>query len=1235
MRRFKMTLGPLFCVFAISACLVEVSAQTGSQQMPAVQDRDSAASRSAELMKEVTQLFTNKEHEKALLLLDECLVLKETAFGSNSLQVADILFIKGGISRQQGRFSDALPPLQRCLAIEEKLLGKDHPELINVLLVLGLTCKSQGASAPAIDYFERCLSIQEQHPKERRLNVDSLLQNLANLYRTQDDYRRGLSVLERCQKIQEASFGSNSLQVANCLHKQGLIHQDRGDYIRAMDLFKRGLDMRLAVAKEDDDFAICLRDIAVSFRKQGSPAQALPLYLRAVETLDKIKAPDSDKVAGVLGSFASYYQEQGEFENASALYDRCRELMEKKHGADHPSLAALLGSLANLKEALGHYEESLALHKRSLAMTEQAVGTENREYAVGLGNLGEFLLNRGDTAQALHLCQRSLDILEKLLGTNHTDVASAICRLASVEVELGNRAEALSLLRRSLAIREGVLGTQSLDTAYSLNSLASLLGILGDNSTALELYTESLAIIEKVQGAESPGAAAVLENLAVTHKEIGQTRESLALYSRSLAIKQKIYGAEHLEIAGLLANLADLRRIQGEATEAETLYRQSLAMKTKFLGPDHPEVAIALNNLASIYHSSGRTAESISGFSRSSALLRAYLVGQFTRLSGNDALRLFQLALYQAAVTQSACAEAPAQNATAAVAGAEQIAVWKALLEEVQATQAAVEVDQRAATQRLREQLLTTQHQLARLPDEKLEPPQRDARRRELQKELNELEAKLQHSSTRVADSVRERSPSLVDFARNVPNDAVLLDFVEFRRFDFAAKTNAWKEQRFAAYLTFPLAKDSTNLLVERVDLGEAAPINEAVEVLCRRLGAGQYRARDVEPALQRLNARVYSPLARHLTNVAHLIVCPDGPLSRVPFEMLPVPSGGTNRWLVEEKTISYVSSGREVARIAARAASPRSKVQSPRSVVFGNPDFDLKLPDGVLEKGSNGVLLAAAPSQHSTSPSLPHSAALSRSFTGFKFAPLPGAGKEAQAVAGLLGKDCALRLGAQAREAELKKVVSPRVLHIATHGFFLSDQEWNHEILETHEKKHGVSTTGLGVGSSWPGSFGAGPLSSGSSDSRFKDWENPLIRCGLALAGANHFTNADFGMRNAEGEDGILTGLEASLLNLQGTELVILSACQSGAGEVKIGEGVMSLRRAFTIAGAESVLASHWKVSDAATSRLMTEFMRRWRAGTPRAQAWREAQLSLLQSGGEWSHPYFWAAFTLTGKWR
>ena len=429
--------------------------------------------------------------------------------------------------------------------------------------------------------------------------------------------------------------------------------------------------------------------------------------------------------------------------------------------------------------------------------------------------------------------------------------------------------------------------------------------------------------------------------------------------------------------------------------------------------------------------------------------------------------------------------------------------------------------------------------------------------------------------------------------------------------------------------LTFPLAKDATNLVVARVDLGEAAPIDAAVETITRRMSAGEYRAKDLAAALQRVSELVYAPLARQLTNVSHLIVCPDGQLSRLPFEMLSPPSdfGATRparvKYLIEEKTISYVGSGREIVRLAAGQTGPKSKVQGPKSVVMGNPDFDLDLGSARVSRAvadvssaTNG-LEAGRFQQRAGGPRSLRSLELDA--RGMKFAPLPGAGDEARAVAKLLGNDCVLRLGADAREAELKAVQSPRVLHLATHGFFLSDQEFKRTNAFNSWQLAGDVTARRSL---------APPQD---------DWENPLVRCGIALAGANHFSKLETRNPKLETEDGLLTGLEASLLNLQGTELVILSACDSGTGEVKTGEGVMSLRRAFRIAGAESVLASHWQVSDQATSRLMTEFMRRWRGGAPRAQAWREAQLSLLRDTKEkdFSHPYFWAAFTLTGQWR
>jgi CHAT domain-containing protein len=461
-----------------------------------------------------------------------------------------------------------------------------------------------------------------------------------------------------------------------------------------------------------------------------------------------------------------------------------------------------------------------------------------------------------------------------------------------------------------------------------------------------------------------------------------------------------------------------------------------------------------------------------------------------------------------------------------------------------------------------------------------------------------------------VAQTIRERDLNLTDIARSLPPQSALVDFIQHRRYDFVAKTNQWKEQRYAAYLTFSLAHDSTNIVVERVDLGEAVPINEAVEQVSKLMAAGQIAPKRLQPALQRLSDLVYAPLAKHLSNVSHLIVCPDGQLSRVPFEML-LHEG---KYLIETKTISYVTSGREVVRLA----SSKPKSQSSKSLVMGNPDFDFDLksfPEKRVTRVANSNDKARGESGTSAARSSENGLAvtrsLSRDYRGLKFPPLPWAEAEAQSVAKLLGGDGVLRLGAEAREAELKSVQSPRVLDLATHGFFLSDQEFSHANSGSADLLAALGTR----------------LREATTK---EERENPLLRCGIALAGANRSLQ----ITNAGAEDGLLTGLEASLLNLQGTELVILSACDSGAGEVKIGEGVMSLSLAFRIAGAETVLASHWNVSDKATSKLMTEFMHCWREGESRGNAWREAQLSLLHSK-DFSNPFFWSAFTLTGQWR
>lgn len=240
-------------------------------------------------------------------------------------------------------------------------------------------------------------------------------------------------------------------------------------------------------------------------------------------------------------------------------------------------------------------------------------------------------------------------------------------------------------------------------------------------------------------------------------------------------------------------------------------------------------------------------------------------------------------------------------------------------------------------------------------------------------------------------------------------------------------------------------------------------------------------------------------------------------------------------------------------------------------------------------------------------------------------FTPLPGTAKEASALGSILLKPNVLT-GPQATEAALKRVSAPSVLHVATHGFFLPDPP-----------RPPADARGLTLR---VGQAAAGP---GLPSRR----TNPLLRAGIALAGANQAGSGD-------GEDGVLTALEAVGLDLWGTKLVVLSACETGLGDVMNGDGVYGLRRALTLAGAESQMMSLWQVSDDATKDLMVAYYRRLMEGEGRADALRGVQLQMLAGGAQasggqergigsavqagssgFSHPFYWASFIPLGDWR
>jgi CHAT domain-containing protein len=347
-------------------------------------------------------------------------------------------------------------------------------------------------------------------------------------------------------------------------------------------------------------------------------------------------------------------------------------------------------------------------------------------------------------------------------------------------------------------------------------------------------------------------------------------------------------------------------------------------------------------------------------------------------------------------------------------------------------------------------------------------------------------------------------------------------------------------------------------------DLGPADEINLTVAALREAL-RDEHR-RDARELARTADRKIMQPLRALAGDAKQLLLSPDGDLNLIPFEALLDENG---RYLVEDYSISYLTTGRDLLRMQTLQTS----LSGP--VVVANPFF-----------GEPPVATARAGDRR-------RSVTTGGDRSSLYFAPLTGTSEEARSIKSLF-PDASILAGREANKAALKRLQAPAILHIATHGFFFSESP------QTPAGGKRAVQANVKV-------------------------DNPLLRSGLALAGAN---------LNNSGDDGVLTALEASGLNLWGTKVVTLSACETGLGDVKNGEGVYGLRRAFLLAGAQTLVMSLWPVSDRVTRETMTAYYTGLKSGLTRGEALRQAQLALLRRKGR-QHPFYWAGFIQAGDWR
>ncbi|MCP3140307.1 CHAT domain-containing tetratricopeptide repeat protein [Pyxidicoccus xibeiensis] len=849
------------------------------------------------------------------------------------------------------------------------------------------------------------------------------------------------------------------------------------------------------------------------------------------------------------------------------------------------ALAAHAG--AGALHAKGRYSEALAQGERALVLLESVLGSAHPEVARCLDLLGVLYQLQGNAAGAESLLQRGLAVREAALGKSHPDVASSLDHLASLYKAQGAYDRAAPLFERALAIQEEALGKEHPQVARVLNNLARLYSEQGLYGRAEPLYQRAVAIQETALGKNHPDLASSLNNLASLYIHLGSYAQAELLATRALTLQQAAFGKNHPDIASSLDNLARVFARQGSFAKAEQAYLRALELVEQTQGRKHPYVAELLTHLARLRVADNRLGQALPALKRAFAISELRLRSEALHFSEGRLASFIAQLRAQEELFYELVRAAPHDD------DVRHMGLTAALLRKGRSVEQMAETSrtayQRASAQdrEVFDRLRVLRGELASLSLQGPGPmPPADYQRRvkELVVQVDAFEAELARRSAplRALRSLPASEDMVDRVVAALPEDSVLVEFVAYTDRSLLRKPGTL-EPRHAPQLRYLALVLLPGGRIRAADLGPAAPIDSAAAAMRDALAT-----RDVNflHSAQVLYQRVLRPLWRFLDGTQQVFISPDGQLGLVPFAAL----HDGYRFRVEAHDFTYLTSGRDLLT-RSRQAAPSQAV-----VVLADPDFDFAVQpsaDKPLELAERSV---AVERFYST---------LRDGLSGTAWPSLPGTRGEAEAIRRMVPR-ARIFLGREATKARLLSVSAPGVLHLATHGFFLKDAA-------TQEATRAVGYSGAL-----------------SPDLHAASSADPLLRSGLLLAGASAPGPDASGATGPPPESTMVTALELVGLNLWGTQLVVLSACDTGRGDVKLGQGVYGLRRAFVAAGAETVVMSLWKVDDAVTRVLMESYYRNLLAGQGRATALHQAMLALRRTH---PHPHYWAPFIVAGQ--
>lgn len=916
--------------------------------------------------------------------------------------------------------------------------------------------------------------------------------------------------------------------------------------------------------------------VADSLVTAGDVTTALPLLVQAVSLAESRDGSQAPVTATALFSLGRCQFKLALYTEADSAWSRALAIREQHYGKNSTPVAQCLHYLAVLHKTISHWSEAETLFKRAIDIRQKVLGPEHPDLALSLGGYANLLLAMGRLAEAERNYKRCIAIAEKNFGDQHTDVAAALNNLAALYHIEGRFDDAEPLYLRALDIYRAAQPPQPDNVAQTLKNLAELAHEQEKFDLAEQLYREALDVARQAYGLAHPKIADNLSNLARLLTDLRRLDEAEPLATSALDMAEATLGANSPDVAEYRKNLGDILQSQGRWNEAQAIYKRALADVDSTAGKEHRIGAMILRSLALLEQAQADFPAALRDAQRAYLIRRKNFSDCFGTLSERDALDFSQFLQNDAANYLSILINAP----DGAAQNRDEIAKIVFSTKGLVTDGVLVRNKFLGLISALNDSVRAAKDLLSKLD---AQGPAQD----------NEWRYALDYSA---AAEKRDRFESELAAAGNEFRDEKLITQLDAKRVAGALPTGSalveymryrhqidlqHSEERYLAVLV------KANGRTFIYPLGVAAVIDSAVAAYRRQLA--NPRALNLDQYYEvsyNLYALIWQPFETQVNGMSDVLISPDAALSLVSFAGLRTTAGN---YLIENFPLCYIASGRD------RVREPVTAEPGHGLLAIGDPDYDAP---AAARSGKNVQNSYFAPARSTTDTrGQSNDCTLLRDI---KVAALPGSRTEVEQITAAWkvasAEPVVTFFGAAASEDNFRaNAHGQRVIHLATHGYYVSG-ECKRDLLQNKY-----------VG------------------------ESPLLQSGLFFAGSNL---KGVGADDEQVEDGTLTAEEVSNLNLLGTDLVVLSACETGLGEVRFGEGVFGLRRAFQMAGAKTVISALWPVDDKTTAQLMGTLFTASGSDLPRAlQQAEQTTLNERRRNGQSDHPFYWAAFILTGE--